>query len=379
LAIGIRAEGIDQQTRLGIQRTQIGSITTEYVKIGQGAKIWVDEDGMLAFPKTSSFSIEHYVVDSDANQGLYASFTRAGANITRDSALVGRTVDSVTLRLDKVGSPDGTVYIRIRDAADNIIREMSIEAETITVAASDYTFMMQPYSFQSGDRLLVEYDQGNYENRVRVWFSSTDKFGQDETYFIDYSDSAYHSFMENDLAGIFSDIVEEVRFVADPPYGFSISEPSTKTVRYEKQYSSPLDVKLHLPEYHLERGKSTTHDLEISWDGVEKLTVSEITFDSNPKLFKIGKPSSLMASETGGRITVPVTVSIPISGFAAERNVGITVTIIDENKMFKTVTTTTRLVVEESQNPFLYTIVIIASIVLGVAFLKFRHILRGKL
>jgi hypothetical protein len=70
---------------------------------------------------------------------------------------------------------------------------------------------------------------------------------------------------------------------------------------------------------------------------------------------------------------------MPISRTAEERDVGITVTVIDENGMFKTVTTSTRLLAEESQNLFLYAIIIIASIALSITFLKFMHFLRGKL
>lgn len=381
VTVTVNADGMDEAQRIGISRTQLGKSGTDYVRVDDaGSEVWVDRGGSLSFPEIVQPETAHYSVVPDANQGMYSSsMTRVGMYVTASSELVGKEVDSIVLKLDKVGQPDGTVHVRVRDLNDNIVRELgSIAASSLSPVPTDF-LLTTSHVFRSDEGILIEYDSGDRENRVRLWFSTTDQFDGAGTFLIGYGNSTYFSFKENDLGAFFGNAIEEERFVASSTRVFTIFEPSVKTVSYEKQLLNPdadLDLQLFIPRYQMVAGETLTQNIEVAWKGSKQLAIASVTFDSNAGWFKVEKPAQTVVASIGdvSRIALPLTVSIPVGAEAGERMVNAKVVVADEQNRFRDVTVPVEIVVEGTVSYTLYlAIAIVSAIAIGVVILRFRR------
>ena len=88
-------------------------------------------------------------------------------------------IKQVSFRLNKEGSPTGTGYVRIRDASDNILGEVSFDVSTLSDAWSWYDFAFDPpvEVIEPTDiRILVEYSGGDSSNYFAVSLDGSDAY-----------------------------------------------------------------------------------------------------------------------------------------------------------------------------------------------------------
>ena len=91
---------------------------------------------------------------------------------TASSILVGKALKNWKVRLRKVGAPSGPVVARIRRRSDDAVVatfNQTIDSTTLPTAYAEFTFTLtNPYTIQTGDRILIEYS-GPQSVRLESW------------------------------------------------------------------------------------------------------------------------------------------------------------------------------------------------------------------
>ena len=118
-----------------------------------------------------SFPVIH-MSDTTATSG---SLTYIGRQInaeyvTPSSVLVGDPIDSITLRLQRVGAPPGTFQVGVFNADWTPKKSFEIRStSTLSTVFQDYEFKLannELYTIQSGDRIGVKYNGGSSTSGV---------------------------------------------------------------------------------------------------------------------------------------------------------------------------------------------------------------------
>ena len=136
---------------------------------------------------------QYSVTAQNSTDNLCIAFCkqRIGENISSTSVEIGRTVNNVTVKLAKVGSPTGTLYVTVRDSIDNLVLLLGTKnVSTLTTTMTFYSFHNSTAfrTFQAGDKVLVEY---NGPGRVTIGFNSIDAYDGQNTYYLKYLGAPY--------------------------------------------------------------------------------------------------------------------------------------------------------------------------------------------
>ncbi len=92
---------------------------------------------------------------------------------TPTSQLVGDKIDSISLRLQRVGAPTGTAQIGVFNT-DLTVKKLfaTIDVSTISTTATDYEFKLPAadalYTIAAGDRIGIKYTGGNSSIGINV-------------------------------------------------------------------------------------------------------------------------------------------------------------------------------------------------------------------
>ena len=128
--------------------------------------------------------------------------------VTASSAINLKKISRIKVLMKRTGSPPANVIFRIRNAADTIVQELGTKS-AITIdpnTLTEYTITSSPiavYALQVGDRVCIEYNDGDDFNFVDVMTSkTTDIFdGTTNTYLEKYTDISWVSNNAIDLVG----------------------------------------------------------------------------------------------------------------------------------------------------------------------------------
>ncbi|MGQ0795782.1 MAG: hypothetical protein ACT4N5_06340, partial [Nitrosopumilaceae archaeon] len=92
--------------------------------------------------------------------------------VTPTSQLIGDNIDSITLRLHRVGSPTGTANIGVFDANLNIKQLFgTVNVSTLPTKYQDFEFKLANFAFytiQSGDRIGIQFTGGSSSSGVNL-------------------------------------------------------------------------------------------------------------------------------------------------------------------------------------------------------------------
>ena len=164
----------------------------------------------VAFTAGGSF-VSIYSVAGDNSYGPMASTgaatdtTGQGELITTTSSLIGSKIKRVSVKLKKAGTTSGTIFVRIRNATNAIVKEIgTVDAAALT--AVDQTFVLTAatqHTLAANDKVLVEwYGNGSLANVVSVKRQGVDAFNGTATYFVTRKTSgSYTNSTTRDLAG----------------------------------------------------------------------------------------------------------------------------------------------------------------------------------
>lgn len=107
-----------------------------------------------------------------AGYGVHAPKPARAEYASATSQLVGDKIDSITLKLKRVGTITGTATIGILDSGNNVKKSFgTINVATLTTAYTDYESHLtggELYTIQSGDRIGIKYTGGDASNWVSV-------------------------------------------------------------------------------------------------------------------------------------------------------------------------------------------------------------------
>jgi hypothetical protein len=107
----------------------------------------------------------------------FGSLTYIGRQInaeyaTPSSQLVGKSIDSITLQLQKVGSPPGTFQVGVFNTDGTPKKSFEIrDISTLSSTLQDYEFRLsnsELYIIQAGDRIGIKYNGGSSSSGVSV-------------------------------------------------------------------------------------------------------------------------------------------------------------------------------------------------------------------
>ncbi|GIU71953.1 MAG: hypothetical protein KatS3mg003_1432 [Candidatus Nitrosocaldaceae archaeon] len=113
---------------------------------------------ILYYDTSDNLSIRLYLRD---NRIAFVEF------IESDSELVGKTINYLSIYLEKDGSPVGEVLIGVFDSALNLKHEIGrLEASTFDWYSKRYEFYFSNYTIQANDMIGIKYMQGTSSNTV---------------------------------------------------------------------------------------------------------------------------------------------------------------------------------------------------------------------
>ena len=138
--------------------------------------------------------------------------------LNASSAIVGKRLRSWKVRLKKSGTPSGLITARIRKfSGDSIAATFneSIDSPALGTTYSEYVFTLtNPYTIQSGDRIMVEY--GGPANTVLMDIWMVDKFDGNNTRRIRLT-STYAGGSSEDVCGTMSSLPFGTGIDTTPP------------------------------------------------------------------------------------------------------------------------------------------------------------------
>jgi hypothetical protein len=125
--------------------------------------------GPLQDELPTSFPITHMPADTaSAGYGVYAQKPARAEYVTNSSQLVGDKIDSITLKMKKVGTINGTAEIGVLNE-DLSVKKLfgTLDVTTLTPTYTDYEFKLtdgeELYQIEEGDRIGIKYEGGGLD------------------------------------------------------------------------------------------------------------------------------------------------------------------------------------------------------------------------
>jgi L-asparaginase/Glu-tRNA(Gln) amidotransferase subunit D len=112
---------------------------------------------------------------ASAGYGVYAQKPARAEYVTETSELVADQIDSITLRLKRVGTINGTAEIGVLNE-DLSVRKLfgTLDVSALTTTYTDYQFTLsggELYTVESGDRIGIKYEGGSSIGNTTNWVS----------------------------------------------------------------------------------------------------------------------------------------------------------------------------------------------------------------
>ena len=148
-----------------------------------------------------------YMQDTTSSTGQYSYSGRPiqAEYVTSSSALVGKQIDTILIKLKKSGSPTGNVTIGVFNTDLSVKKIFATKSvSTLTTSYTDYTFSLsssdQLYQIQAGDRIGIKYAGGSSSNSVSIMrdTASADPFDGTNSYYTYYT-TAWNNVQTYDL------------------------------------------------------------------------------------------------------------------------------------------------------------------------------------
>lgn len=168
---------------------------------------------------------------STTGQSLWSGRPVHAEYVSASSALVGKEINSITMKLKKVSSASGTAEIGIINSDLSMKKVFGTKsASTVATSYTDYEFVLpagESYTIQAGDRIGAKYTAGTSSNYLAVMrdTNSADPFDGTNTYHTYYTTS-WSSFTSNDLTMTLKLIGSGSTQPPPPPTGGDTTPPS---------------------------------------------------------------------------------------------------------------------------------------------------------
>ena len=113
--------------------------------------------------------------------------------VTSTSSLVGKSIDTIIVGLQKVKSPTGAIQVGVFNS-DRTVKQLfgTIDSTIISTSKTDYTFSLptgQSYKIQSGDRIGIKFTGGSASKYVSIMLDGGNHFDGKNSYQTYYTNS----------------------------------------------------------------------------------------------------------------------------------------------------------------------------------------------
>jgi len=143
--------------------------------------------------------------DTTSSYGLSTNSGRPiqAEYVSSTSSLVGKSIDTIVVKLQKVGIPSGTVKVGVFNS-DGSVKQLFDSISTTSIGASSYaqySFSLptpKAYQIKSGDRIGIKFTDGNASNFVSIMTDKANSFDGTNSY-LTYYTTSWQSFTGSDL------------------------------------------------------------------------------------------------------------------------------------------------------------------------------------
>ncbi|TLX84837.1 MAG: DUF5011 domain-containing protein, partial [Thaumarchaeota archaeon] len=147
---------------------------------------------------------------------LYSARQVQAEFVSSSSSLVGKSIDTIMMKLAKFGMPSGQMQVGVFNA-DLTVKQLfgTKDASSVTPDQyTQYTFSLptsQSYLVQSGDIIGIKFTGGDASNEINIMTDQSNTFDGTNSYLIYYTNS-WDSFTDQDIT-----MVLERNLPTDPP------------------------------------------------------------------------------------------------------------------------------------------------------------------
>ena len=183
--IGIKFSGGNSSNYVSVVSDQIGSFdgtNSYYTFFTTKWNNSTNKDLHMILKVGGAISTPIYMNDKTISPGLstYAGRSVQAEYVSNSSSLVGKAIDTITVRLSKAGSPPGNFTVGIFNS-DLSVKKMfaNVNTNTLTNSYKDYSFSLSPdfaYQIQAGDRIGIKYTGGTNSSFVAITTDRTNSF-----------------------------------------------------------------------------------------------------------------------------------------------------------------------------------------------------------
>lgn len=180
------------------------------------------------FGPLSTFPVEHMPAPTaSAGYGVYAQKPARAEYVTNSSQLVSDKIDSITLKMKKVGTINGTAEIGVLNddlSVKKLFGTMNVTALTPTY--TDYEFKLtggedELYTIEAGDRIGIKYTGGGFNSTswvsVMLDLDPADPFDGANSYLQYYYQGTWRDSPDRDLYMILKQTVPDGGDGTPPP------------------------------------------------------------------------------------------------------------------------------------------------------------------
>lgn len=283
-------------------------------------------------PQPTNVCQQYPLVHMQDTTATAGSVTYAGRQINSEyvnstSQLIGDKIDSITLRLQKIGAPPGTFQVGIFNADLTPKKSFEIRStSTLSTAFQDYEFKLpnnELYTIQNGDRIGIKYNGGDASNAISVMTDrdAADPFDGNKSYraryetswIVSYGEDMYMTLKQTHADGQVYPIVH----MSDTTASFAslVSAPRQLMSEYVTPSSQLVGDKIDSITLKLQKVGAPTGTAQVgifNFDLTPKtvfatIDVSTISSTATDYEFKLPAASPLYTIASGDRIGIKYT------------------------------------------------------------------------
>ena len=278
---------------------------------------------------SDTFPVVH-MSDTTASAGssTYAGRQINAEYVTSSSQLVGDKIDSITLRLQRIGSPPGTFQVGVFNSDLTPKKSFMISSvSTLSTTFQNYEFKLpnsEVYTIAAGDRIGIKYNGGSTSNAVSVMIDKnfSNPFDGTNSYRIRYESSWLTDTGEDMYMTL-----RQTQAGNSPPtangQSFTMNENTARTITLSGSDSDGQQVRFFIASQPAHGILSVVNQNTVTYmpydyyDGPDRFTfvTSDGTLDSTPATINISVANTATKTTSHAVIITVDTRGHTVSGY----------------------------------------------------------------
>lgn len=170
---------------------------------------------ILAEEVAQNITLTHYNVTTGSTNWVMSNVRPfIGESLTSSSSLIGDTINSVCLKLSKVGSPTGNAVIGVwsnsaNPTSSNFLAQFGTQnVASLTTTPTLYCYEFSDYTLASGEIVGIYHNTGSAGTQPQITADNTDPFDGVNTHLRYFQNSAWTNQLGNDFTANMTYTVE---------------------------------------------------------------------------------------------------------------------------------------------------------------------------